>query len=212
MRSAWKVLSHKTCIHIGSYALFSIAVFVVSFCASRSAKNNDVLEHLKDEPGASTDPEVYCQWIKLEIESDKTTYKVGEPIIIKYRIKNATKNLTLQLHVEYFRGRAVAFKVRPSDSMTDLPETAIPGLPKILGARHTCDVGPEREYARSYPISAARGWMSSNVVPSHQFDMSEPRTYVVSTQVHIPYSLGDGGARGGTVHKTSNTVEIRVVE
>jgi hypothetical protein len=96
--------------------------------------------------------------------------------------------------------------------MTDLPVTAIAGLPKISGGRHTRDVGPEDEYASSYLINSARGWKSSIVVPSHQFDMSEPRTYMVSADVNIPYSLGDGDAGAGPVQKTSNTIEIKVVE
>jgi hypothetical protein len=195
-----------------AFIMFGICIFVVSFCATRAAKNESVLACPKEEPGGSADPKIYCRWIKLEIESEKSTYKVGEPIIIKYKIKNATKNLTLQLHVEYRRGRAVAFKVRPSGSMTDLPETAIAGLPKISGGGHTFDVGPEGEYARSYLISSARGWNSSIVVPSNQFDMSEPRTYKVSAHVNIPYSLGDGAAGGGLARKTSNTIEIKVVE
>ncbi len=205
-------LPNKKCMYIIAYTMFYVCIFVVSFCASRAAKNESVLARPKEEPGGSTDPKIYCRWIKLEIESDKSTYKVGEPIIIKYKIKNATKNLMLQLQVWYTGGRAVAFKVRPSDSMTDLPETAIAGLPKILGPRHTFDVGPEDEYARSYLISSARGSNSSMIVPSHQFDMSEPRTYMVSAHVNIPYSLGDGAAVADTVQKTSNTIEIKVVE
>ena len=50
------------------------------------------------------------------------------------------------------------------------------------------------------------------IVRSHQFDMSEPRTYMVTAEVHIPYRLGDGSARRGNVRKTSNTIEIKVVE
>ena len=100
MRFTWKVLSHKTCM--ACFALCSAGHFCVCrpvLCNSRSAKTRDRPKHSGDEPGASTDPEIYCQWIKLEIDSDKSTYKVGEPIEIKYKIKNATKNLTLQPYV-----------------------------------------------------------------------------------------------------------------
>ncbi len=188
-------------------------MFALSFCASRSAKNNDVLAHPDEEPGASTDPKIYCQWIKLEIESDKSTYKVGEPIEVKYKIRNATKNLTLQVRVEYAPHRVVTFKVRLPYSMTDLPEMPpLAGLPKILGPRNTRYVGPEDAYTGSYVVSSASGSNSLRVVPSRQFDMSEPRTYMVSAEVDLVHFIDDGAAGAGTVRKTSNTIEIKVVE